>query len=844
MTAMDNINNAQLNNSPQEEDPISIRDILDLVWRIRYWIILSAAVCFIFGFFYVKMQTPVYRRSTYIMLNNVGSTGNELSILSELAGAGSHKRIDNEIFILKSSALMEKVVTELDLNTRYYHFVMPVADRTRIGRGLFAVKQSEYYKDNPYTLTFHVDSLYPTEHQPSSFSVEFQNCNSETFVIRELILNGSKQELATNTFKYGEVIPLSGCTFSITVDVAKGMVNHDRYLCTWSSPYATAKSFAGKIRTDIQSPIKSRQSDVLMVSMDDPKPSRATDILNTLVVKANDDSREYSNITLLSTIEFIDQRLVSISKELSDVENDFKSYKTSNIVVDLTTQSSTAIHMDQLYEVRLREVEMQLQLLNMVTEYIDSDADDKFSVIPANIGVSDAGLNSIITNYNTMVAERNRMVANSSDTNPRVLNMNTQLADLKRSIEISVDNLVKMYSIRQRELSQSLSQGKSKMADIPEQQFEMQQLNRRLNIIEPLYQLLQKKREEAEIQMYSQVENFRLIEPANGSGAPVGNSSKKIYLLSLLLGCCIPIAVVWTRQQLRSKVESKKDVTDHVDANIMAVLPHATEEGYELIRRNGRDAVCEAFRNLRSNLKYLTDCQVIQVTSSIPGEGKSFVASNMSLSLAHIGKKVLLIGMDIRQPRLNSIFKVEDIDNNNTVVGYMIDKCTDIDKLVHHTSEDHHLDVIFAGPVPPNPTELLSQGKEAEIISHFRGLYDYIIIDSAPMMPVSDSFIINEYVDATIYTIRVNYTPLAILKEIKEAIHSETKPIRRPVIVLNDLDMNSPKYRYGYGEGYGHGSGYGYGYGYGEDAADSSVGQKENRCNLKRYLPGFIVKKK
>ncbi len=825
---MANYSNFNPNQSQQQEEGLQLRDILDLVWRLRVWVAVSAFVALVLGFLYVRMQNPVYQRSTCVMLNNESSSGGELSSLADIMGGGTRKRIDNEMFILKSSSMMQKVVDELELNIRYYHYTMPVADRIRNCRGLFCWKRTEYYKDNPYSLELRVDSLYPSEMQPRSFSIKFKHRGTDTYVIEKLVIDGHKQTLEQSKYQYGQVVALPGCSFELRLDDADEMINRDRYLCTWSTAYNTAKFFAGKLKTEIQSPVKTRQSDVLVISLEDDKAGRAGDILNTLLVKVNDEARAYGNITALNTIDFIDQRLLSISRDLADAEKDYKSYQQSNIVVDLTTQSQASIASDRQNQEKLDEVNLQLQLLEMVTEYISSDAPDKFSVIPANIGVSDAGLNSIITSYNTMVAERNRMVANSSESNPRVLNLNTQLSDQKHSIEISIANLVKMYNIRQKELDRALGLGKRELANIPEQQFEVQQLNRRLEIIEPLYLLLQQRREETQIQMYSQMDNFRVIEPANGSVKPISPKSVQIYLLFLILGCCLPLAIVWIRAQLRTTVETKKDIADHVEgASVLAVIPRDPGKGNKLIQRNGRDAVSESFRNLRTNLQYLTGVKVIQVTSSMAGEGKTYVASNLALSIAHVGKRVLLIGMDIRKPRLGSLFSSDNVDRNNTVVGYLIGKCSNLDLLVNHTDESHHLDVIFAGPVPPNPTELLSQGRESDIIEYFRGKYDYIIIDSAPYLPVSDSFIINAYVDATIYAVRANVTPLAMLNDINDAVNSTAKPMKRVSLVLNDLDVTASKYRYGYGYGYGYGrrSGYGYGYGYGGygygDNADS-----------------------
>lgn len=812
---------------------MSLREIFEFLWRLRYWIVASAIAALAIAFFYVRMQNPVYQRSAWIRLNRNDGTGAEMELLSEFSGAGLTKpNVENEVFIIKSPTMMSKVVDELGLNYRYYHYAMPIADRVKVGRSLFSRKLVEYYEDSPFELTFSIDSLYPEEMRPGSLSVEFKNLKGKEYQLKTVKVNGKKVDVPKKKCSFGENVNLSGCQFALNVTDAEAMINKDSYIGSWTNSFTCARGFVKNLTVEAQGQ-KMKLNDVVVLTMNDTKAKRATDILNTLIYKVNDEARAYGNMAIVNTINFIDQRLEDISKDLGAAEDDYKRYQSSKIVVDINSQSQASIASDQQYTDQLNEVLLQLQVLDMISDYISEDNAGKYTVIPANIGINDAGLNSIIAAYNTMVAERNRMISNSSESNPRVLSLNAQLDDQKRSIEISVANLVRVYGIRAKELAKTISAGKRKMADIPQQQFELQQLNRRLEVIEPLYLMLQQKREESQIRMYSQVETFRVIETAFGNPKPVSPNSMQIYLLAFILGCCIPPLVVWARMQLRTKVETKKDVTDKLSFNVMSVLPKGDSEHTELISRNGRDVTSEAFRNLRSNLQYLPDCRVIQVTSSIAGEGKSYVAANLAVSLSHVGKKVLIVGLDIRKPRLNRIFNPTN-SKYNSVVGYLIGKADSLDALVCPSGVSETLDVIFAGPVPPNPTELLQQGKAAEIISYFRDKYDYIIVDSAPYLPVSDSFIINSYVDATLYTLRAGHTPLSILPEIQEALKSENRPVKNVNIVLNGVDLAANKYRYGYGSGYGygygHGSGYGYGYGYGygEPEGTKRFGRKDH----------------
>ena len=570
---------ADYNTTPQsgnagEGAQMSFRDMLDFAWRLRYWIVLCAFLALVAGFCYVRMQNPVYKRSSWVMLNNESTGGGELSILADLTGQGVKKRIDNEIFILQTPTMMAKVVEELNLNTRYYHYEMPVYDRLRIARSLFAIKRVEYYQDNPFQLVVTPDPLFPEEEKPYYLNIVFKNIDGKEFVIKELKMGPEILKLQQTKYRYGETIALAGCSFSITVTNQEDMIAKDKYVCSWSTPFYAARGFIKNLTAEIQGQ-KARPSDVVMMSLTDTKAKRADDILNTLIIKVNNESREYGNITTLNTINFIDQRLATIAEDLGAVESDYKKYQSDNIVVDLSLQSQAAIGSDRQYQEQLTEVKLQLQVLDMISGYIGGSGQGSYDVIPANIGISDAGLNNIIADYNSLVAERNRMISNSSETNPRVVSLNSQLADMRKSIEVTVANLVRVYTIKRKDLDRTISLGKNQMTNIPQQQFELQQLNRKLEVIEPLYQLLQQKREEAQIQMYSQMDNFRVIETSFGEARPISPKSRQIYLLFLILGCAIPVLVVWLRMQLRTKVETKKDVTDKIDSNVIAVLPKA-----------------------------------------------------------------------------------------------------------------------------------------------------------------------------------------------------------------------------------------------------------------------------
>lgn len=837
--------NSSSQSKAEEQQSLNVRELFEFFLRLRYWMIGSAVCCLIFAFLYVRMQTPMFQRQAWIMLNSNDGTNTELALMAEITGTSKSRKIDNEVFILKSPSLMAKVVEELRLNTRYFQYRMPIGDsKITFGRSLFAHKQHEFYGNNPFEMTLTPDSLYPEELLPFAFSVKLRhNAKTNTYDILRLYVNGEKQKAPkAKHIAYGEQLSFEGFSFVINQVLPEDMIHNSAYMCTWSTPAIAAKGFVKDLSAEVETTIKSaKTSDVLSLAYVDSNPRRAEDILNTLILMANQEARDYKNRATLATIQFIDQRIEAINVELGKAETNYKQYQTNNAVVDLASQSHAAITTDVQYRGQLTDVQLQLRILDMVSGLIQEQKEGEYQVIPTNIGVSDAGLNQIISNYDALVSERNRLVANSSASNPRVISLNTQLEDGKKAIELSIANLVRVYNIREKELEKTLWTSRRQMAAIPQQQFEVQQLGRQIDIIEPLYLMLQQKREEAQISMYSQTDNFRIIEAAFGSPRPVSPNAMRTYMMALLLGLLLPAGLVWLRMTLRTKVETKRDITDKLDATVLAVIPKMKNATQPLIGENGRDVTSESFRMLRSNLQYLQGKKVIQVTSSSPGEGKSYVAANLAISISHTGKKVLLMGMDLRKPVLPKMFPNVAFSTQNSIVAYMIGKCTNPLDLVYPSGVSPTLDVAMSGAIPPNPTELLAQGKEGELINFFRDKYDYIIIDSAPFLPVSDSFLINEFVDATLYVIRAGVTDLKMLPEIADAFKSEAKPIKNVSVLLNGVDLDDKRYRYGYGAGYGYGysngHGYGYGYGYGFGYGYDEKAQTSSHSRFSRKHP-------
>lgn len=779
---------------------INFRELIDFIWRLKYWILLSVTILLLLAFIYTRMLIPVYERTTWLMINQKDGNTTEMYLLPESTNTKNTIKGDNELYIIKSPTIMSKVVDELEINYRYYHYINPILNReTAWG----SIKKSEYYNDNPFELYVGQNPLYPNDLQPKNIYLEFKDQGENHFVITKFCVDKKIVSDFGAELNYGDTISLGAYYVFLRTNNNSGtLVDGRKYACEWNSTTSIARDLVKRLKAEVQGKGKN-QSDIITITTTDNIPNRAEDILNTLVRCINEDSRNFKNAAIQKTIDFIDQRLIIISSELGDAENDYKNYQTSRVAIDLQSQTQMAVRGDMDYQKQLSEVQLQLRILDMISSYLSEAASGDYKVIPANVGVSDAGLINIINNYNNLVTERNRMIANSSEQNPRVLSMNHQLEDNKKAIEVSIANLLNVYGIREKELIRSLGNSQRKMAEIPQQQLELQQLSRKMEIYEPLFQLLQQKREEAQIRMYSNVDDFRVIETAFGANHPISPNKKSIFLIAFIIGCIIPPFIVLIRIFFNNKVETKKDL-NKIEAPLLSCIPNSGNLQYPLIPLSGRDPSSESFRLLRSSIQYLKDTKVIQITSSIFGEGKSYVASNLALSIAHTGRRVILVGMDLRKPALHKIFPDVRFKPKNNVVGYLTGRCSRIDFAIENSKVSENLDIMMSGSIPPNPTEILSFDKQKELIEKLREKYDYVIIDSAPYLLVSDSMLINTYVDATLYIIRADFTDKRLFGEINEAINSKHKPIKNVHLVLNGLNLASSSFRYGYGDCYGY----------------------------------------
>ena len=521
--------------------------------------------------------------------------------------------------------------------------------------------------------------------------------------------------------------------------------------------------------------------------------------LRFLIAKYNEDTKKFLSMSTSNTLSFIDERLASLESQLGDIETEVRNYKTDNSLVDFMLQSETIINKGSEYERQLTQLGIQLQFMTMIKEYI-GDADNEYSLLPANIGVQDQGLTTMISDYNNIVIERRRLLLGASESNPRIQVLTSQILDMRKAIQLSVDQLSDAYQLQYDTLLEEAVADKTRMAEIPTQQLDMAKIERQQMIVEPLYVLLRQKKEEAMISLYAQTDNARIVEPADGPDRPSSPQPMMIYLCCFVMGIIVPPGVFFMGNLLKRKVSSIKDVQDRTSLPIIGYIPNNETS---IVNQGSRDILTETFRAVRSNIGFLTG-KVFQITSSISGEGKSTVAVNVALTLAFAGKKVLFIETDLRN---GYDYKILNINKSSKGLATYLSGNSTLEEILRKGVISENLDVILRGAIPPNPNELLSNQKMEKLIADMREQYDYVICDSAPYIIISDPMVVNNYVDSTLYVIRCGVSDLRFIDEINFA--SDTGKLKNISLIINGINPKAKIYgRYG---GYGYGYGYGYG---------------------------------
>ena len=769
---MENNNN---NTQNQQEESVQLMDLLYKCLSKWYWFVISAALCLALAVFYVLKTPPVYTRSAEIQIKT-NSRGQSISTDAEISQLGlfnTNTNVYNEIKAFGAKSLMQEVVKRLNLDMNYitdgrFH------DNVLYGRSL------------PFTAAI----IDVPDQAVMSFDLDVKEDGA--FTLSNFTLQNEPVERGVH-------------------------VKRSSY-----------RSATNRYSSELSVNLSDKMSQVIQLTLNDISIQRAEDILDMVVSVYNENWVADKNQIAVSTSMFINERLGVIEEELTNVDSDISNYKSQNLIPDVKAASSMYMSQSNAINEQIQGLNNELYMTRYIRESLTDDA-NKNKVLPANSGISSANIESQISDYNDKLLRRNDLVANSSESNPLVVELDNSLNSLRQAIISSVDNQELALSNQISSLTRTERQATARIAANPTQAKYLLSVERQQSVKEALYLYLLQKREENELSQAFTAYNTRIIDPPTGSMSPTAPRKSMIYLLALLLGLCIPLAALYLMEVLNTRVRGKKDIKD-------VVLPFAgeiplTEEGMKsnkrylralkmqkqvepkreiLVKTGSRDTINEAFRVLRTNIEFMMknkDANVAAVTSFNPGSGKSFISMNLAVSLAIKGRKVLVVDCDLRHASLSTY-----VDSpHKGISNYLSGQTDDIDSLICAVSGYDNLFVLPVGVIPPNPTELVADERFKQLIARLKGEYDYVFLDCPPIEIVADTQIIDQYADRTLFVIRAGLCERSMLSELN-SLYEENK-YNNLALILNGTEISKSGYfgnKYGYH--YGHYGHYGYGY--------------------------------
>jgi tyrosine-protein kinase Etk/Wzc len=729
------------------------------------------AICIFGAYFYLRYTQPIYQvTSTLLIKDQKKSASND--ILNKLdQGAGS-KDVDNEIEILKSRTLMTKVVERLNLNVQY---------RTE-GR----VIEVNAYEHRPV-------NLIPVDFNKEFYNRELQLSfpNQQTYLLKD-VLTGKKAR--------GQINKLHKTIFGVyKIEKVEGVSidTKDLLKINISNISDVVGAYLGGLTVEP----KSIRSNVLTLGYQTPVIKLGEDILNTLVQVYNEAALLDKNKTTQRTMEFIDERLAPLSGELTDVEKNVESFKSSQGLTDITSQAELYLGSVKANDARLSDVNIKLAVVEEIEKFISSKSIGE--KLPSTMGIEDPVLMAQIEGLSQLYLKRNQMLATMQPANPLLDPVNKQIDDSRLSIKTSISNIKEVLLNTKRLIESDNANYQGSIKKIPGQERQFVSIKRQQAIKEALYLYLLQRKEETALSYASSVADSRLIDPALGNQGPIKPKRQIVYLVALLIGLALPAAYITGKDLLNNKVSSKGDISRLTHASLLGELVY--DEGTEpiVVNADSRKAIAEQFRSIRTNLQFSQGKQVEGVgrvtlfTSSMSGEGKSFVASNLGAALAISGRKTIILELDLRKPK---IIKYLKLSAKVGLSNYLIGKASYEDVLLN-SGVHPNLFVMGSGPIPPNPSELLIQKEMGELIAYLRTKFDEIIIDAPPVGLVTDAQILAEFADTTIYIVRHGVTLKSQLAQFDMIYRQHKFP--RINLILNGVQVGG-SYGYGYGYGYGY----------------------------------------
>lgn len=786
----------------QSEEQVNIQELLFRYLIHWPWFVVSIIICIACAWGYLRLTTPIYNISATVLIKDE-KKGGGASMSSDLEKMGlegfisSSSNVDNEIEVLRSKSLAREVVNNLGLFVTY------------MDEDEFPSK--ELYHTSPVLV-----SLTHQEADKLPGRMEINMILQPTGALGVQITVGEK-EYRKQFDKLPAVFPTDEGTVAFFANndtlsaVCPENITKERHITAFiNRPFSVLKEYVNSLSIAPTS----KTTSVVVISLENTNTRRGRDYINKLLEMYNINANNDKNEVAQKTAEFIDERIGIISKELGSTEQDLENFKRSAGITDLSSEAQIALTGNAEYEKKRVENQTQINLVMDLQRYMKGN---EYEVLPSNIGLQDAASAGAIDRYNQMLVERKRLLRTSTENNPTIINLDTSIRAMRTNVQATLDATLKGLQITKEDLAREASRYSRRINDAPTQERQFVSIARQQEIKSGLYLMLLQKREENAITLAATANNAKIIDEALADDNPISPKKTIVYLAALVLGVGLPVGVIYLIGLTKFKIEGRADVEKLTSLPVVGDIPLADERtGSIAVFENQNNLMSETFRNVRTNLQFMLENgkNVILVTSTISGEGKSFISANLAISLSLLGKKVVIVGLDIRKPGLNKVFNIPKKEHG--ITQYLTNTTANLMDFVQPSDINKNLFILPGGTVPPNPTELLARGGLEKAIETLKANFDYVILDTAPVGMVTDTLLIGRVADLSVYVCRADYTHKAEFTLINEL--AENNKLPNLCIAVNGLDLNSRKYGYYYGYGkygkyYGYGKRYGYGYG-------------------------------
>lgn len=775
-------------NNEQDEFTINYQAILRKCVKHWRWFVASVLTCLIIAFVYIRYTTPVYNVTASVLIQQKDSkgglgaalSGGALGMLSGLGGVSLSSSFDNELEIMQSRTLLKKVVTDLGL-------YISTVQRRLTGYNI------PLYKTSPIQVYLSPEEATALENGikvKTTFTTEGKLTAQIEYVLEE-----EEQEIEKTFDQLPAVFstPVGVLSFtkndSLLTEMQKKEKGNIKLTTYINSPIAVAKAYKENLTID-----GGKKTTIAQINLQDTNKQRATDFINYLVVCYNQDVLDEKSKVVLKTSDFIRERMEVVNQELSTAESEIADFKQKSGLTDISADAQLLLQESAKYEQLRIENQTQIRLVEFLRDYIQDPANTN-EVIPANVGLQEGKLTAAIDAYNSLLAERRRLLRTSSESNPAVINLNDGIQTLQKSIQTTVASTLKGLQITQNDLERQMRQFTDRINSAPQQEKEYINLARQQEIKNRLYLVLLQQREENILSLGLTTDTGRIVEETLADNSPVTPKKKIVALAALFLGLCIPAGVFFLLEQFSSKIEKRSDIEEQAHVPFLAELPHnlQNQKGHLAVRENQNGPMEEAFRALRTQLLYqlgITD-KVILFTSAQGGEGTTFVASHTAASLAFLGKKIVVVDMNLRRPGLSSYFSLST-DTKGMTDYLNAPKQVRLLDLVQPSAVHANLDVLPGGALATNSTELVGQEAFADAISQLKEKYDYVILDTAPLPLVTDTVLIGRTADICVFVCRAGVTPKSACDYLNTLICEQKFP--KLAVLLNDVETyGTPK---------------------------------------------------